>query len=195
MTDMKISDTGEYALRTLVRLGVAQRLGRETVSLAALAQSENLDESTLAPILQSLSGGGYVRETRGRDGGFRLAKTPEQIRVGDVVRQVDGDWTPFRCASEAVHEPCTCPDEQHCGLRMLMVDVRNAISGLLDKYTLADVVDVTLRKTIREALELAANAAPTPHPKKAARKKAKSALRPASGSILRGLLGEGGGEH
>ena len=48
------------------------------------------------------------------------------------------------------HAPCTCPDETHCGLRMLMLDVRNAIARILDKYTLADVVDFTLRRLKRD---------------------------------------------
>jgi hypothetical protein len=57
---------------------------------------------------------------------------------------------PIACASETEYVRCTCPDEEHCGLRMLMIDVRNAIANILDKYTLGDVVEVTLRKMKRD---------------------------------------------
>jgi DNA-binding IscR family transcriptional regulator len=52
------------------------------------------------------------------------------------------------------YAPCSCPDEAHCGLRLLMVDVRNAIADILDKYTLADTVEVTLRKIRRDKAPL-----------------------------------------
>jgi hypothetical protein len=77
--------------------------------------------------------------------------------------------------SVTAYERCTCPDEEHCGLRMLMLDVRNAIANILDRYSLAQVVEVTLRKLRRdnvapsfaEALKgLAAEQAPPAAPKK-----------------------------
>ena len=74
--------------------------------------------------------------------------------MGDVVRLIDGKLAPIGCASETEYEKCTCPDELHCGLRMLMIDVRNAIAAILDRYTLADVVDVTTRKMTRDGLPL-----------------------------------------
>jgi len=70
--------------------------------------------------------------------------------MGDMVRLLDGMLAPIPCASEAFYQPCTCADEDHCGLRMLMIDVRNAVSNILDRYTLADVVGVTLRKMRRD---------------------------------------------
>jgi rhodanese-related sulfurtransferase len=66
--------------------------------------------------------------------------------MGELVRLIDGRLAPISCASETEYARCSCPDEEHCGLRMLMIDVRNAISSILDRYTLGDVVDVTLRK-------------------------------------------------
>jgi hypothetical protein len=67
-----------------------------------------------------------------------------------MVRLLDGMLAPIPCASESFYQPCTCADEDHCGLRMLMIDVRNAVSNILDRYTLADVVEVTLRKMRRD---------------------------------------------
>ena len=61
---------------------------------------------------------------------------------------------PIGCVSQTAYEKCSCPDETHCGLRMLMLDVRNAITNILDRYSLADVVEVTLRKMRRDAVPL-----------------------------------------
>jgi hypothetical protein len=70
------------------------------------------------------------------------------------VRLIDGPLAPIGCVSQTAYEPCTCPDEAHCGLRMLMLDVRNAIANILDRYTLADVVEITLRKMRRDSISL-----------------------------------------
>src|SRR5206468_10383451 len=59
---------------------------------------------------------------------------------------------PIRCTSLTSYERCTCPDEAHCGLRMLMLDVRNALARILDRTSLADVVEITLRKLRRDKL-------------------------------------------
>ncbi|MDB6072602.1 MAG: BadM/Rrf2 family transcriptional regulator, partial [Verrucomicrobiaceae bacterium] len=91
-------------------------------------------------------GAGYVESLRGKHGGARLARPMKSIKMGDVVRLIDGKLAPIGCASETEYEKCTCPDELHCGLRMLMIDVRNAIANILDRYTLDHVVEVTLRK-------------------------------------------------
>ncbi len=56
------------------------------------------------------------------------------------------------CVSQTAYARCTCPDEAHCGLRMLMLDVRNAISKILDRYTLVEIVDITLRKMRRDKI-------------------------------------------
>jgi DNA-binding IscR family transcriptional regulator len=77
---------------------------------------------------------------------------------------------PIRCVSQVAYERCTCPDEEHCGLRMVMLDVRTAISNILDRFSLADVVEVTLRKMRRNNVPLpfAAESIPTPARSKSA---------------------------
>lgn len=149
---MHLTKKGEYALRTLIRLGLARRLGRDVVSVSELAEGENLPFKFIENILQELRGAGYVESKRGKEGGCRLAKPMKEITIGEIVRFIDGRLAPIGCASETDYERCTCPDEQHCGLRMLMIDVRNAISRILDRYTLDDVVSVTLRKLARDGV-------------------------------------------
>lgn len=151
---MQLTKKGEYALRMLIRLGVARRMGRDVVSVSALAESEKLPFKFLEQILGLLRQSGYVASRRGKQGGAMLAKPPEDIRIGDVVRLIDGRLAPIGCASETDYEKCSCPDETHCGLRMIMIDVRNAISRILDRYTLADVVAVTLRKMERDGVTI-----------------------------------------
>ncbi len=149
---MHLTKKGEYALRTLIRLGLAERLGRDVVSVSELAEGENLPFKFIENILQELRKAGYVESKRGKDGGCRLAKPMKQVTIGELVRLIDGRLAPIGCASETDYEKCTCPDEQHCGLRMLMIDVRNAIARILDRYTLDDVVSVALRKMERDGI-------------------------------------------
>lgn len=151
---MKLSKRGEYALRSLINLGIAYEVGRSLVQVSEMAEKEKLPIKFLEQILQALKEAGVVNSARGKFGGYRLAKPPREITIGHVVRLMDGPLAPIGCVSQTAYEKCSCPDEVHCGLRMLMLDVRNAISGILDRYTLADVVEVTLRKLRRDGLPL-----------------------------------------
>lgn len=151
---MKLSRKGEYALRTLINLGIAAEVGRSLVQVSELADREQLPAKFLEQIMQALKDAGMVVSARGKFGGYRLGKPTKHITIGQVVRLIDGPLAPIGCVSQTAYEKCTCPDEAHCGLRMLMLDVRNAIAGILDRYTLADVVEITLRKLRRDNVPL-----------------------------------------
>jgi len=143
---MRLSKRGEYALRALIDFGIAAELGRPLIRVSELAEKERLPLKFLEQILMQLKTHGYLETRRGAYGGYKLKMPMESIRFGDVIRLIDGPLAPISCVSMSAYERCTCPDEEHCGLRMLMGDVRNAIAGILDKYSLAQVVEVTLRK-------------------------------------------------
>src|SRR5436190_20713706 len=165
---MKISKRGEYALRALIDFGIAHELGRPLLKIGELVEKERLPVKFLEQILTQLRGAGYIETKRGKAGGYFLAKPPREISLGQVIRLIDGPLAPISCVSVTAYEPCTCPDEAHCGLRMLMVDVRNATANILDRYTLADTVNVTLRKMRRDQVRLpflGANSRP-PAPRK-----------------------------
>jgi Rrf2 family protein len=151
---MKLSKRGEYALRSLINLGIAAEVKRDLVQVSELAESEQLPVKFLEQIFQSLKEAGIVVSQRGKFGGYRLGRPAKRIPIGEVVRLIDGPLAPIGCVSLTAYEPCTCPDEAHCGLRMLMLDVRNAIANILDRYTLADVVEITLRKMRRDGVDL-----------------------------------------
>jgi Rrf2 family protein len=149
---MNLSKKAEYALRATINLGIAAEVGRGTVSGAELAEANRLPLKFVERILQELREAGLVETHRGKFGGYSLAKPADEIGIGQLVRLMDGRLAPICCASENAYQRCTCPDEEHCGLRMVMIDVRNAIANILDRYTVAQVVEVTLRKMRRDGI-------------------------------------------
>ncbi len=180
---MKLSKRGEYALRSLINLGIAAEVGRKLVQVSELADFEQLPVKFLEQIVQTLKDGGLVISVRGKYGGYRLARPAREIRIGEVVRLIDGPLAPIGCVSQTAYEKCTCPDESHCGLRMLMLDVRNAIAGILDRYTLADVVEITLRKLRRDSVPLPFSAEADAAPAFAGRLPARLARKLANRSV------------
>jgi Rrf2 family protein len=147
---VKLSKRGEYALRALIDLGIAYELGWPILQISELASKEKLPIKFLEQIFTQLKSAGYVASRRGKFGGYSLARPMSRIKFGAVIRLIDGPLAPIRCVSQTSYARCSCPDEIHCGLRMLMFDVRNAISTVLDRYTLADIVEITLRKYRRD---------------------------------------------
>ena len=147
---MNLSKRGEYALRALIDIGIASELGRPRLQVSELAAKEKLPVKFLEQILTQLKAAGYVESKRGKFGGYSLAKKMDRIKFGPVIRLIDGPLAPIPCVSQTSYVRCTCPDEVHCGLRMLMLDVRNAIAKILDRYTLAEIVEITLRKLRRD---------------------------------------------
>lgn len=177
---MQLSKRCEYALRALIDVGIARELGRPVIRAADLAAHERIPVPFLEQILLQLRAEGYLASKRGQRGGYSLARPAGEIRMGEVVRLFEGFLAPIACASQVAYERCSCPDEDHCGLRLLMLDVRNAVSHVLDRHTLADVVEVTMRKLRRdgvrhpfvhvlEVLHDPAPAAPAPRPRRRAR--------------------------
>jgi len=151
---MRLTKRGEYGLRAMIDLGIAQEIGRPLLQIAELAEKENIPIKFLEQILVELKEAGYLDSKRGKKGGYFLKKPMDTIKIGDVVRHMEGPLAPIPCVSQNFYERCSCPDEAHCGLRILMLDVRNAISNILDRYTLAQTVEVTLRKIRRDGAPL-----------------------------------------
>ncbi len=149
---MRLSKRGEYALRALLDLTMAHALDRPLVPLTALSEAQRIPATFLEQILIDLRQAGFLMSTRGKYGGYSLAKPPEEILIGELVRHIDGPLAPIACASVTAYERCSCPDEEHCGLRLVMMDVRNAIANVLDRYTLKHLAEVTLQHLRRDGL-------------------------------------------
>jgi len=91
----------------------------------------------LEQILLELRKAGLLQSRRGVGGGYSLIKSPEEITLAQVIRIVDGPLAPLSCVSKWAH--ISCPEEKNCGLRSVMLDVRNAIARILERITFADV--------------------------------------------------------
>ncbi len=140
---MKLSKKGEYALRALI--DVAMNSDKGVVQAHDIARKENIPIKFLEQILLGLRRAGYLRSRRGRSGGYALAKPPGRIRMGAVVRAVDGPLAPISCVSRTAYAPCSCPEEDLCGVRMVMEDARHALAASLDGWTLEEAVARTRR--------------------------------------------------
>jgi len=110
------------------------------VQIKDISERENIPAKFLEQILLALKNAGLLQSKMGFGGGYYLARPAAEINLGQIVRVLDGPLAPIRCVSQMAYEPCDCPDEQTCGLRVAMGDVRNAIAAILDNTSLADVV-------------------------------------------------------
>jgi Rrf2 family protein len=131
---------GKYGLKALVYL--AQIPPGELALVANVADANNIPKKFLDAILGDLRNAGLVMSRKGKGGGYRLARLPEQITVGAIVRVLDGPLAPIACASHTRYQPCDDCDVATCQVRHMMVDVRNAIAAVLDKTTLAEMRDM-----------------------------------------------------
>jgi Rrf2 family protein len=136
---MKLSKRSEYGLRALQDL--AAHYGQGPIRTRDLAKNNRIPLKFLEQILLTLNHTGIVRSHRGPQGGYYLSSAPQEITLGEVVRILDGPLAPISCASRTAYEPCSCPDESNCGLRRVMLQVRDAVAGIMDHTTLADVVN------------------------------------------------------
>ncbi|NSW54057.1 MAG: Rrf2 family transcriptional regulator [Anaerolineae bacterium] len=141
---MKLSKRGEYGLRAMIYLADPQRSG-DKVQIKEIAAHEQIPVKYLEQILLSLKNVGLLQSRAGLGGGYALGRPAGLITLGEVIRVLDGPLAPIRCASQTAYEPCSCPDEETCGLRLVMVDVRQAVADIIDHTTLADVVERSRR--------------------------------------------------
>ena len=138
---MRLSKRGEYGLRAMIALADMQKQNPSAlVQIKELSARENISSKFLEQILLTLKNAGMLHSKMGVGGGYYLARPPREITLGQIFRTLDGPIAPIRCVSHMAYEACECPDEETCGLRMAMFDVRNAIVNVLDKTTLADVI-------------------------------------------------------
>jgi Rrf2 family protein len=137
---MRLSKRGEYGIRSMIHLARNASPG-ELIQIKQISSKENIPIKYLEQILLSLRHAGLLNSRMGIGGGYYLAKEPASISLGQIVRTLDGPLAPVNCVSQMAYEPCDCPDEKTCGLRLAMLEVRNSISTVLDNTTLAEIVN------------------------------------------------------
>ena len=137
---MKLTKRGEYGLRALLTLACVY--GQRTLSLREISVQEKLPVKFLEQIMMILKRNNFVESIKGKHGGYSLSRPPAEITVGEIVRVVDGPLAPIGTAREI--EKKIQKDEHNAGLYSILLDVRNAISDILDRKSLADVCKKSL---------------------------------------------------
>src|SRR6266550_6167225 len=135
-----ISRKGKYAIRAVLYL--AQRYGEGPIPIEEIASAEKISRKFLETILLELRYAGVLDSKRGKGGGYLLRETPSRLTVGRIIRVVEGPLSPVDCVSRSAYRPCAdCLDESSCRIRLVMKEVRDAISRVLDRKTLAALVE------------------------------------------------------
>ncbi|GLK69240.1 RrF2 family transcriptional regulator [Hansschlegelia plantiphila] len=136
-----LTKKAKYGLKAMVDLARLDP-GRSTF-VADVAERNAIPKKFLDAILGELRNAGMLSSKKGKAGGYMLARAPDEITVGSIVRALDGPLAPIQCASRSAYVPCDdCRDVKACQVRLLMVDVRDAISRVLDERTLAEMRDL-----------------------------------------------------
>ncbi|WEX88183.1 Rrf2 family transcriptional regulator [Sinorhizobium garamanticum] len=132
-----LTKKGKYGLKALVDL--ARLEPGETAFINEIAQRNNIPKKFLDTILLELRNAGMLRSKKGPGGGYSLSRPASEIRIGHVIRTLDGPLAPIRCASRTAYEVCEdCSDPETCRVRISMTTVRDAIASILDSMTLAE---------------------------------------------------------
>ncbi|ABR59050.1 Rrf2 family transcriptional regulator [Sinorhizobium medicae] len=132
-----LTKKGKYGLKALVDL--ARLAPGETAFITEIAQRNNIPKKFLDTILLELRNAGVLRSKKGPGGGYSLSRPASEIRIGHVIRTLDGPLAPIRCASRTAYEICEdCSDPETCRVRISMTSVRDAMSSILDSMTLSE---------------------------------------------------------
>jgi Rrf2 family protein len=130
---------GKYGLKALAHLATLKP--GETTQAIEIAEAHNIPKKFLDAILGDLRNAGIVFSKKGPGGGYMLARSPGDIEIGQVIRTIDGPLAPIACASRTAYRPCRdCKSVKSCTVRLMMTKVRDAMSEVLDRLTVADMV-------------------------------------------------------
>lgn len=140
---MKLSTRGRYVTRAL--LDLALHHNEEPVLLKDIARRQEISLSYLEHLITPLIAVGIVRSTRGAKGGISLARSPEEIRLSEVIQLLEGTIVPVEC----VTNPKVCSRSESCVIRDVWSELRSAINGVLGSITFQDLVERHKRKQKR----------------------------------------------
>lgn len=132
---MHITYKGDYALKTI--LDLALHYGNSPVAINQLARRADIPIKFLEQILLGLKRGGFVESRRGKVGGYLLSRHPAKIRLGEVIRFVDGSLEPIACVKKSYRG---CADMNNCVFRGIWEKVAETTSRLVDNITFEDLV-------------------------------------------------------
>lgn len=132
-----LSKKSKYGLKAMLELA-AEESGQRPIQASQLAERQRLPKKFLEAILLELTRHGLLQSKLGRGGGYVLARKPGDITVGEIIRVLEGPLALIPCVSKTAYRRCDeCLDEETCGVRLAMKEVRDATSHILDNTTLA----------------------------------------------------------
>ena len=131
---MQLTVYTDYALRVLMYLAVHDD---RLVTIAEMASTYAISKNHLMKIVYQLGQKGFIETVRGRSGGLRLGQAPERLAVGYVVRQMEPHFNMVECFDPTTNR---CPITPACGLSHVLGEARNAFLAVLDRHTLADLI-------------------------------------------------------
>lgn len=133
--EMKISTKGRYAVRVMVDL--AMHNSGECIKVKDIAARQEISEKYLEQIISVLNKGGFVKSVRGAQGGYKLAKNPEDYTVGMILRLTEGSLAPVSCLDDGADE---CERADTCETLELWKELYEAINRVVDGVTVADLL-------------------------------------------------------
>ena len=131
---MKVSTKGRYGLLAMIDIAAHQSQG--SVSLRSVAERNNLSENYLEQLLSILRKAGLVTSTRGAQGGYMLARPPDSITMGDILRELEGSLSPVDCLSTPETPQCSS-----CVTRPVWEKLYNSLNNVLDNTKLSDLAN------------------------------------------------------
>ena len=144
---MRISAKGEYAAKAVLYLSLKYP---GVVTIHEVARRHSIPIKYLEQILLSLKKAGLLESRRGVRGGYTLARAPEKISVGEVLRVVDGSFSQASCVEVDLENPYVCPESDSCGLKQVWQDVQGAVERILFETSFDDVRKRTLTGMTRQ---------------------------------------------
>ena len=141
---MTISTKGRYALRIMMDL--AGHMG-ETVKLKDIAARQDISEKYMEQIVAVLNKAGYVRSTRGAQGGYQLVRQPQQYTVGMILRLTEGSLAPVDCLSD---NALPCERNGKCGTVEVYRKIYEAVNNVIDNMTVQDLLDIEQEKAAND---------------------------------------------
>jgi Rrf2 family protein len=122
-------------------LALGRKYREGPILIGTLAREEAIPVKFLEAILLDLKSRGLLESKMGRKGGYHLSRPPSAVTIGSIIRIIEGPLAPLPCASETAFRACDeCQDVENCGTRIIMRRVRDAMSEVLDRTTLADLI-------------------------------------------------------
>lgn len=135
-----LSKKAKYAINALVHL--ARKANQGPILISDISEEEKIPKKFLEAILLDLRNAGILNSKKGKGGGYYLIKKPEDVNLATVIRLFDGAIALLPCVSYQYYERCDeCKDEEICGIRSLMKEVRDETVRILKQNSLADIIE------------------------------------------------------